>query len=220
MLTLKSHLVANFDLTPLALCRRLLHMERQTRTNTTPEALRRILSKCNTQYPLTPQGCTTLLAADEGEGNVQALLSDLDGPQLSVPRMRLVQSCFHDMDSEGSGSILYRTLRQRMTNTAVVSAFTRSLEKPVSFREFEQVLKDVSILAEGDYQFQALIELNTTDKGAPVNEIIVRATMISGETADVAIATPAGSLVRTDKTSLMRRLRLLGLSDVVRVELL
>ncbi|CUG86053.1 Hypothetical protein, putative [Bodo saltans] len=117
-----------------------------------------------------------------------------------------------------------------LPSDGLLEMFARPLERHVSRREFEGILSDLSVLYRTDEEYRALFERpqsssQTAHKSLQPQQLgngddvhKIRVTHVSGEVKVVEIA--AQSAMKLDKGSLTRRLGLLGIRDIQRLEVI
>lgn len=239
VLAVKLQCVAPFDLAKLSTLKRLLYVHRVRTTDIDVDELEKILKQAGVTL-LKDQ--VRALLNHTNRGSVVSVMTSLDRVGCSAHRRQLLKDTFTTIDTEHCDSVEYRRLRTILPSEGLLELFARPLERHVSRREFEGILSDLSVLYANDDEFRALFERppsaalkgaatrqgysgpsglaaaspRSVDDSASTHKI--RITHVSGEVKVVEIAAQAA--MKLDKGSLTRRLGLLGIRDIQRLEVL
>lgn len=217
----KLQCVAPFDLSKLNALRRLLYVHRVRTADIDVDELQHIMHQGAVRID---KDHVRALLHNSNRGSVVSVMTALDQAGCSARRRQMLADAFAAMDVEGCDSVEYRRLRTMLSSEHLLEMFARGLERHVSRREFQGILSDLSILYRTDDEFRALFEpppLPQTKHGSGDGVECthrIRVTHVSGEVKVVEIAAQAS--MKLDKGSLMRRLGLLGVHDVQKLEVL
>ena len=220
---LRMSLVNGFDVSALSVLRRQLFLHSKQCSQMNASELQKILGSCGLtgNRTVSLKSCSELLGTFDSEerANSADLLHALDIP-LPSRRDAAVRETFSRLDRENTQMIPFRIFRDSLEHSGLIGILTRPPERVVTFREFEQVARDLSDVFLDDSDFISLFRIRTAAISSGASSFNVLATLTSGAKHVVRIDVPEGSLVRKDPKSLIRRLTLLGIEDVVRAELM
>jgi Ca2+-binding EF-hand superfamily protein len=223
VLGVKLQCVAPFDLAKLGSLRKLLYVHRVRTDMIDVDELGQILKQAGV---VLHKDQTRALLGHKDRGSVSSVMAAIDKVGCSPGRRQMLNDAFTAIDSEKCDSVEYRRLRTMLPSEGLLEMFARPLERHVSRREFEGILSDLSVLYRTDEEYRALFERPPSPgAGATSSNNVsaetthrIRITHVSGEVKVVEIAAQAA--MKLDKGSLTRRLGLLGIRDIQRLEVI
>lgn len=219
---IKLQCVAPFDLTKLNALRRLMYIKRVHSPMVSLDELSEVLR--NGGVKIDKERVSALLGLKE-RNSIVDVMTAIDQAGCSQSRRDMLRNYFAKLDVEKVDSVEYRQLRIALPSEQLREMFARPLERHVSSREFEGVLADLSVLYPTDSEFRKLFEYDQPrcDALAAASQVKderhrIRITTMAGEVKVVEISA-TGPAMKLDKVSLKRRLSLLGITDVQKLEL-
>ena len=212
---LKQQVVRPFDLSKLSFFRKRLYVAKIKGNGLASVA--EFMGMCKEcSVVVNPRVALAMLQADPGDvGNVMA---GLERAGCSEARTAAIRGAFALIDVDNQDSVEYRKMRDAGPVVEdILVMFCRPLEKLVSLREFENILTDLSVLYPTDQEFSQLITFRAPP--AKLERCTVRVTFVSGAQKVFELTAAPGSM-KTDRGSLTRRLSLLGVKDVQKIDVL
>lgn len=211
---MKQQVVSPFDLSRLSFFRKRLYTTKIKGHGLVSVA--ELLAMCKEcGVAVGTRVAEAMLGSDPGD--VGRVMAGLEQAGCSEARRASIRAAFATIDTEGLDSFEYRRLRDAGPLVEGINVmFCRPLEKLVSLREFENVLTDLSVLYPNNPDFTQLISF----KAPPpkLERCTVKVTFISGAQKVYELTAAPGSM-KTDRGSLTRRLSLLGVKDVQKIDI-